>query len=317
MERERKGIVKRHSTSSMRRPGSSLLGLSASGKTPASVNQVLKISGDINIDSKQQSNSASGTNHSTCRSNPNLHNKQLDVVQVNNHLELPHRSDSNPNTSRELAVAKRHNWLNRLKTDSGSKTLVSTSQLLEHESRKSSGQSLNFELPKLSIAGTNNVDQQRTNQQRSNSERLDLQDGPRSLKCHSDTSSSDLEPVPDVVLTATSSLESPPNLEMQCEPTTKAELEPENQDTSSNKNVSELPELYDSAGVELSDIALEIPLSQQIPYSVVSNFNNENVLTINDRDILGANESPDTDGQIERSLSPDWKKFSHPDLTQS
>ena len=41
------------------------------------------------------------------------------------------------------------------------------------------------------------------------------------------------------------------------------------------------------------------------------------MLTINDRDIFGANESPDTDGQIERSLSPDWKKFSHPDLNQS
>ena len=98
----------------------------------------------------------------------------------------------------------------------------------------------------MSIIGTNNVDQQRINQENSNSERLDLQDGPSSLKCHSDTSSSDLEPVPDVVLTATSSLESPHNLEVQCEPTTKAELEPENQDTSSNKNVSELPELYDS-----------------------------------------------------------------------
>ena len=47
---------------------------------------------------------------------------------------------------------------------------------------------------------------------------------------------------------------------MQCEPTTKAELEPENQHTSSKKNVSELPELYDSAGVELSDIALDITL---------------------------------------------------------
>ena len=92
--------MKWHSISITRRPGSFLSGLSATGKTPASVKQVLKISGDINIDSKQQSNSASGTNHSTSRSNPNLHNKQLDVVQVNNHLTLPHRSDSNPNTSR-------------------------------------------------------------------------------------------------------------------------------------------------------------------------------------------------------------------------
>ena len=154
----------------------------------------------------------------------------------------------------------------------------------------------------MSIAGTDNVDQQQTNQESSNSECLDLQDRPRSLKCHSDRSSSEFEPVPDVVLTATRSLESPHNLEVQCEPITKAELEPENQDTSSNKNVSELPKLYDSAGVELSDIALEIPLSQQISYSVVANFYNENVLTINDRDILGANESSDTDGQIERSL---------------
>ena len=163
------------------------------------------------------------------------------------------------------------------------------------------------------------MDQQRTNQQRSNSERLDLQDGPRSLKCYSDMSSSDLETVPDVVLTATSSQESPHNLEVQCEPTTKAKLEPEKQDTctSSNKNVSELSELYNSAGIELSDIALDIPLSQQIPYTVVSNFNNENVLTINDTDISSANESPDTDGEIERSSSPDWKKFSHPDLRQS
>ena len=80
------------------------------------------------------------------------------------------------------------------------------------------------------------------------------------MKCHSDTSSSDLEPVPDVVFTTTSSLESPHNLEVQCEPTTKAKLEPEKQDTSSNKNVSELSELYNSAGVELSDSALEIPL---------------------------------------------------------
>ena len=83
MERERKGIVKRHITSSIRRPGSSLLGLSASGKTPASIDQVLKISGDINIDSKQQSKSSSGANHS--KSIPNLHNKQLHVVQVNDH----------------------------------------------------------------------------------------------------------------------------------------------------------------------------------------------------------------------------------------
>ena len=103
MEKERKGIVKRHSTSSMRRPGSFLSGLSASGKTPASVNQVLKISGDINIDSKQQSKLPSGANHS--KSIPNLHNKQLHVLQVNDHQGLPHRTDPIP------ILTQAENWL--------------------------------------------------------------------------------------------------------------------------------------------------------------------------------------------------------------